>query len=252
MAVRIAEVHCAQDARGRAQGRAHVALLDVHVVGVGQHHAGGPDRRDQLRRLRDGVDHVVLVAVERLEEQHDTSRRRMAADLGEALQQDLPVLLGCARRVLERRKPAGEHAPCRWGDHAQAAQRGDAVELAAQALDRSPPLRGIEVTQPAAQGRACGREARAVTLQRLQLGDAPGSASSSSSPSKPAALAAWSRSASVSPGGSCSWMTSGGAGTATPRRRAGQAARRRWPARARAPVRASSPRPRPRGVPGGS
>jgi predicted metal-dependent TIM-barrel fold hydrolase len=97
MAVRIAEVHCAQDARGRAQGRAHVALLDVHVVGVGQHpHAGGPDRRDQLRRLRDGVDHVVLVAVERLEEQHDTSRRRMAADLGEALQQDLPVPRVCA------------------------------------------------------------------------------------------------------------------------------------------------------------
>ena len=46
---------------------------------------------------------MVLVAVERLEEQRDTSGGGVGADVGEALQQDLPVLLGRARR-LERRR----------------------------------------------------------------------------------------------------------------------------------------------------
>ena len=75
MAVGVAHVDLAEPRHRLAQRRAGIVLLDVHVVRVGQQ----PDRRAAHGRAQRGalgerVDHVVLVAVERLEQHADAAR----------------------------------------------------------------------------------------------------------------------------------------------------------------------------------
>jgi hypothetical protein len=149
----------AEDVGHRAHRGARIVLLDVHVVRVGEDpHAVRAGRRDQLGRLRDRVDHVVLVAVERLEQQDDAGCLGVRAERGKALDEHLAILVGRPWRLVERRQPAREHAPRRRGDHAAPAQRGDPVELAAQVVDRLGTARGVEVAEPAAERvRAHGR-----------------------------------------------------------------------------------------------
>jgi hypothetical protein len=121
----------AEPAGGGAQRCARVVLLDVHVVRVGEHADGvRPRRRRELGGLGDGVDHVVLVAVERLEQQEHAGRRGVATELCQPFEEHLAVLLRGPRRLVERGQPAREHAPRGRGDHATAAECRDAVELA--------------------------------------------------------------------------------------------------------------------------
>lgn len=93
--LRMADVRRRREDRGRGVG-----LLDVHVVAVDadtdrvQAH-----RADQVDGLLQPVDHVVLVPVERLQIEGDALGARVLAQLGEAGQQHLAVLLLGARRL---------------------------------------------------------------------------------------------------------------------------------------------------------
>ena len=92
---------------------------------------GSPTAGAERHRLVEPVDHVVLVPVEGFQEEGDPLGPGVLAQLAEGVEEHLPVAGRRARR-LERRQPAGEHAPGGRRHRADAAQLGDHRELGAQ------------------------------------------------------------------------------------------------------------------------
>ena len=108
-----------------------MVLLDVHVVGVDDELDGvEPDRPAHCSALVEAVDHVVLVPVQRLEEDLDALGGGMLGELGEGLDEDLDVLL--LRAAAGERWKLARASVGRRRDDTDAAELGDHRQLCLQ------------------------------------------------------------------------------------------------------------------------
>jgi hypothetical protein len=98
----------------------------------------------QVDRLVQPVDHVVLVAVDRLDGQPHALGGGVGGQLDQRLQEHLAVLVGLAGRG-ERGQAQAEHAPAGRGQDPVPAQLGDDAELGAQLVDGVAAPVGVEV-----------------------------------------------------------------------------------------------------------
>ncbi len=197
-----------RDQRGR-----RVGLLDVHVVGVGDHtdavQAGGAASSTACSSRLTMWSSYRLSGSSRIV---TPSRCGVLAQLGERVEQHRAVLVLVARR-LERRQPAGEH-PVRGRRHRRgAAELGDHRQLRRMLLDRVAAQVGVEVAEEVQHLDAHGGHDDAVAAGPAQLGQPLADAGA-----RPGRAARWRRSraparrptspAACAPGSSCSWQVS--------------------------------------------
>src|SRR5690606_27493736 len=89
----LGDVNVAQPGPCPAQGLCGAQLLDLHVKEVrGAADGGVTDRGAQPGRVGQRVEVVRLVAVDRLQQQHDTPTGRLVAQGGQLLQQQRVLL----------------------------------------------------------------------------------------------------------------------------------------------------------------
>src|SRR5215218_302587 len=107
-----------------ADGLAEVVLLDIHVKEVAHHFdRRAPNGLAEFDFLLHAVEHVILVAVERLEEHESSLIFCMLSQLLQGVEQHAPILFFRAGHF-EGREPFGGEAESRRRDGAGASQLG--------------------------------------------------------------------------------------------------------------------------------
>src|SRR5215208_5489724 len=126
--VAVGEVDVGEMSLCTTDGLAEVVLLDVHVEEVAHHlDRRAPNGLAKFDRLLHAVEHVILVAVERLEEHESTLAFGMLSQLLQCVEQHALVFLLRAGH-LERREAFGGEAKGRGGDCALTPQLSYAGE----------------------------------------------------------------------------------------------------------------------------
>ena len=158
--------------------RPRIGLLDVHVVGVGGDTERSIDQPDRLHRPPKRVDHVVLVAVERLQSDHHANVGRMLGKLAKSLDEHLLVVIGdrggvkggsggrTSRRSRGHRQPAADSAmtlSCwricsrrRSGARRRSRRRSAASRRRPSASVPLPPLPRVAPRQPRGEPSLAG------------------------------------------------------------------------------------------------
>src|SRR5215210_4260154 len=151
-----------------ADSFAEVVLLDVHVEEVAHHLDRSPNGLAEFDRLLHAVQHMVLVAVGRLEQHERSLAFGVLPELLQRFEQYAPVFLLRAGH-LEGWEPLGGEAESRQGDRADATKFGYAGEQALHVLDRLAATAGVKVPDKAVGDQAHAREHDALLPGGPQL-----------------------------------------------------------------------------------
>ena len=120
---------------------------------------------------------MVLVAVERLEEDEHALRAGVLGELAQALEQDLAVLLARARDG-ERRQRLRRHPERGGGDRSGPAEGGDRAQQPLHVVDRPPPRARVEGADERLGDEAHGRHGHARRRAARSSSSRGGNASS--------------------------------------------------------------------------